>query len=210
MLDLDKFKSINDRYGHPVGDEVLESVANSIRKIVGMKGTSYRYGGEELAILLANYTSDEAAALAERLRRTIEMTPVGSGRLRVTASFGVAEVPTHTRTADELLKLADKAMYEAKTLGRNLVRISGEPQPSASEPKVTSRRQPEPGGISDEQIERIRKDYFQKRSARCPNDNALLNVYESHELGKRTPDLFVSCPMCGLNSHLEGLSELAT
>jgi diguanylate cyclase (GGDEF)-like protein len=197
---------ILDQHGHPVGDEVLESFASVVRKIVGAKGMSYRYGGDELAILLANHSSDEAAALAERLRRLIEATSVGSKGLHITTSLGVAELPGHARTADELLKRADEALYEAKELGRNLVRISGEPHPTATEPRVTSRRQPEPGGISERQAEKIRKDYFQRGSAQCPHDDAWLRISDSHMVGRQTPDLYVFCPLCGLSEHLDGPS----
>ena len=128
MADLDKFKSINDNHGHPYGDEVLQVIATIIKQTVGSKGRCYRYGGEEISILLKNYSADEAASLAERIRLRIESSSLGSKQLAVTASFGLAEVPAHARTATDLVKAADAALYDAKNLGRNLVRISGEPQ----------------------------------------------------------------------------------
>jgi diguanylate cyclase (GGDEF)-like protein len=206
MIDLDRFKSINDQHGHPVGDEVLESVAGWVRQVVGAKGVSYRYGGEELCVLLVNYTADEGAALAERIRRQIEQAPLSSKQLQVTASFGVAELPGQARTATELVEKADQALYQAKNLGRNLVRISGEPPPTLPGPKPTTRRQPEPGGLSDKQAETIRQDYFRRGSAECPHDRARLTVNSVHMFGRRTPSLSVLCPLCGLNAHLDGLS----
>jgi diguanylate cyclase (GGDEF)-like protein len=74
MIDLDHFKAVNDKYGHPIGDEVLQSVAKLVEKCTKKKGMCYRYGGEEFTVLLPNYTKDEAVALAERLRREIEVS----------------------------------------------------------------------------------------------------------------------------------------
>lgn len=107
MTDIDKFKSINDTHGHPCGDEVLRGVATIIKQTVGAKGRCYRYGGEEISILLKNYSGDEAASLAERTRLRIESSPLGSKQLAVTVSFGIAEAPAHSQTATGLLKSAD-------------------------------------------------------------------------------------------------------
>lgn len=203
MIDLDRFKSINDQHGHQVGDEVLEKVAGSIRRVVGSKGTSYRYGGDELCVLLVNYTADEGATLAERIREHIERE---NRQLRVTASFGVAEFPAHAHTAEQLVKKADEAMYEATNLGRNLVRISGEPPPAAPGPRAIARRQPEPGSLSDEQAEAIRHDYFRRGGADCPFDGGRLTVRQVNPLNRRTPTLSVSCPLCGLTARLDGPS----
>jgi len=207
MLDLDRFKSINDQHGHPVGDEVLESVSRLLRRIVGTKGTCYRYGGEELCVLLSNYTADEGAALAERIRAQIEQVPISSKQLRVTASFGVADLPGHALSAAELVKKADEALYEAKNLGRNLVRVSGESVPTETSLKSpVRRRQPVPGGLSDEEAETIRQDYFRRGSAECPKDGARLNVNRSDTHDRNTPTLFILCPLCGLRTKIEGPS----
>ncbi len=160
MIDLDRFGAINNAYGHPAGDEVLKSVAQTIKQTVGKKGTSYRYGGEEISILLPNYTADDAASLAERIRQQIETSPIGSDGLRVTASFGVAEVPSHATNSEELLKLSDDALLEAKDLGRNLLRINGEPRPVTPMPRVTSRRQPDPSSPTEKEAEKIRAGHF--------------------------------------------------
>jgi diguanylate cyclase len=205
IIDLDKFKSINDLHGHPAGDEVLQLVARTIKQTVGIKGTSYRYGGDELSVLLPNYTADEAAARAERIRRLIETSLIGSKELRVTASFGIAEVPTHAKTSVELLKMADSALYEAKDLGRNLVRISGEPRPVAPKPRVTTRRAPDPSGITQDEAEKIRAEYFRYHHAYCPRDGSSLRFEELQSDEQRTPDLIISCPLCGLSERLAGL-----
>ncbi len=204
MIDLDRFKAVNDQHGHLVGDEVLLDLSQRVAKRIRNKGSGYRYGGEEIAVLLPNYSSEEALALAERLRKDIEGSPTSSGNLNVTASFGIASVPEHTSNPNQLLQLADAALYEAKEMGRNCVRISGEPKLSQPAPREVQRREPDPGSLSDKQRSDIRLFYFQEGRARCPKDNAWLKVQESHELGKKTPNLFVSCPVCGLVEKLPG------
>jgi diguanylate cyclase (GGDEF)-like protein len=129
MIDIDHFKNVNDQYGHPVGDEVLLAVAELIIKRLAHKGKAYRYGGEEFALLLADYSTEEAVGLAERIRKDIQAATVGSKRLKVTASFGVATVPDNGPDSETVLEMADAALYEAKQLGRNRVRFSGETKP---------------------------------------------------------------------------------
>jgi len=207
MIDLDRFKSINDQHGHPVGDEVLESASRLLRRIVGAKGTCYRYGGDELCVLLRNYTAGEGAALAERIRAQIEQVPISSKQLRITASLGVADLPGHAQSTAELVKKADEALYEAKNLGRNLVRISGEPVPTETSPtSPVRRRQPVPGGLSEEEAETIRQDYFRRGIAECPKDGARLNIHRSDTHDRNTPTLFILCPLCGLRTKIEGPS----
>lgn len=128
MIDIDHFKTVNDRYGHPVGDEVLIAVAELVIKRLAHKGKAYRYGGEEFALLLANYSTEEAVGLAERIRKDIQAAIVGSKKLKVTASFGVATAPDNGTDSATVLEMADAALYEAKALGRNRVRFSGEPK----------------------------------------------------------------------------------
>ncbi len=202
--DLDKFKDVNDTYGHDIGDEVLIGVADIIRNTVDHRGKVYRLSGEEIGILLENHTADEANLLAERIRIEIEKEPISSQRLNVTASLGVAELPQHARTASELHKKADTAMYEAKTLGRNLVRISGEKKPLKGEPKKDLRKQPDPMGLSDKVIESIRRNYFSSGRAKCPFDEAILEVTKIQIDEIRTPHLDISCPICGLHELLSG------
>jgi diguanylate cyclase (GGDEF)-like protein len=207
MADIDKFKSVNDSHGHPCGDEVLQMVAKIVKQTVGAKGTCYRYGGEELSILLPNYTADEAGSLAERMRIAIASSPIGSKQLSVTVSFGIAELPTHARTPSELLKAADAALYEAKNFGRNLVRISGEPRPDASALRVAQRKQPDPNALSEKEAEAIRVHYFTYHHAFCPKDGSQLRIVESHPSDQQTPTLVISCPLCGLDEWLHGLKR---
>lgn len=126
MIDLDHFKSVNDRHGHPVGDEVLLAAARLVGKRVARKGKAYRYGGEEFALLLPNYSAEETLGLAERIRKDIEMAAISSKKLNVTASFGVACLPDHASNPKALLQKADAALYRAKHEGRNCVRAEGE------------------------------------------------------------------------------------
>lgn len=203
MVDLDRFKSINDKYGHQVGDEVLKTAGEILRRIVGRKGKCYRYGGEELAVILPNYTAEEATALAERVRREIETTPIGQCEVTVTASFGIAEIPIHASTPDLLFKEADAALYEAKEIGRNCVRISGEPRPAAPAPRTAVRRVPDPRGFTEDEKEEIRAAHFRGRSALCPRDSGRLKVHEYRQNG-HSPSLSIECPLCGLTADLAG------
>jgi diguanylate cyclase (GGDEF)-like protein len=207
MADIDKFKSVNDTHGHPCGDEVLQNVAKVVKQTVGVKGTCYRYGGEEISILLPNYTADEAGSLAERTRIAIASSPIGSKQLCVTASFGIAEAPTHARTPSDLLKAADAALYEAKNFGRNLVRISGEPKPDPSTVRVAQRKQPDPNSLSEKEAETIRVHYFTYHHAFCPRDGSQLRIIESHPTDQQTPTLVIMCPLCGLDEWLHGLKR---
>jgi diguanylate cyclase (GGDEF)-like protein len=121
MVDLDHFKRLNDQFGHATGDAVLRQVANTV--LAGLRGSDVacRYGGEELALLMPDCSQTEAEAKAEQLRLAIEDF-ARDGRLpKVTASFGVAGLPEATTRTDELLRLADGALYQAKQQGRNRV-----------------------------------------------------------------------------------------
>jgi len=124
MMDIDHFKKINDSHGHPVGDEVLVEVASLVVERTAHKGRAYRYGGEEVALLLATYSAEEASGLAERIRRDLEARAVSSKNLRVTASFGVASIPDQASDAKSLLERADSALYQAKQGGRNRVQTA--------------------------------------------------------------------------------------
>jgi diguanylate cyclase (GGDEF)-like protein len=122
LLDLDHFKGVNDVHGHQVGDAVLEGVAAVLAANLRPTDTAYRYGGEEIVVLLPETDLDDAAAVAERLRTAVAGRRVAG--CRVTASFGVVE---HRRaeTVDDLVGRADVALYEAKVGGRDRVVVSG-------------------------------------------------------------------------------------
>lgn len=127
LMDVDKFKSINDRYGHPFGDEVLKAVAATILLATRSSDLAARYGGEEFAMVLPATSSSAAAAIAERMRRAVERKSNASamGQVAITASFGVATLDTTMPFDDpaELLRGADLAVYAAKHGGRNCVKV---------------------------------------------------------------------------------------
>lgn len=118
MLDLDNFKSINDRYGHLVGDKHLKGVAEVLRSEVRATDMVGRFGGEEFVILLPGTTQGDAMAIAERIRRRVEGFAV-EGLGTVTVSVGVAAHPDHGTTLEEVMNAADLALLAAKTAGRN-------------------------------------------------------------------------------------------
>lgn len=122
MLDVDRFKSINDRHGHLAGDMALRSIANCMRACIRDSDILFRYGGEEFCIALANTNLAGARNLAERVRRALEILVVrtSGARLHVTASFGVATLGADDDAAN-LVKKADESLYRAKALGRNRI-----------------------------------------------------------------------------------------
>ncbi len=124
MLDIDHFKQINDRYGHPAGDEVLRSVADILRAHSRADDVAARYGGEEFVLCLAGATRRVVADRAETIRRAIEamrITIDGGRQFGVTASFGISTGERGPESWAAAIGAADRALYEAKSLGRNRV-----------------------------------------------------------------------------------------
>jgi len=122
LIDIDKFKNVNDMYGHPVGDTALKSVAAVLKDTGRISDFAARYGGEEFAIGMVGTELKGAAHMAERVRSIMEKNVaarVGGKDLVVTLSIGVSSYPEDTRDPSELLLLADKALYQAKRSGRN-------------------------------------------------------------------------------------------
>ncbi len=125
MCDIDRFKTINDKFGHPVGDMALKLFSEILSNNARDRDTVARVGGEEFAIIFADTTPDEAATIADQVRRQLEAKKwvVGSSGAAlgtVTASFGVAQLRADEGAA-ELFKRADEALYQAKSEGRNRV-----------------------------------------------------------------------------------------
>ncbi len=118
-MDVDRFKSYNDSYGHPAGDEVLKAIAGVIKSLMRSSDQAARYGGEEFMMLLPNTPLTVALAVAERLRLAIEAAPIEHGP--VTASFGVAVLTDESSKGYSLIARADAALYAAKHSGRNRV-----------------------------------------------------------------------------------------
>jgi diguanylate cyclase (GGDEF)-like protein len=129
ILDLDLFKSVNDRFGHDAGDAVIRHVADICRSSKHDADVLARLGGEEFVLLLPQTRAGEAAVFAEELRRRVEAAPlaVESTTLRITTSIGVAEAERGMARLSDLIKRADKALYEAKRAGRNRVRLARPP-----------------------------------------------------------------------------------
>jgi diguanylate cyclase (GGDEF)-like protein len=124
FLDLDHFKKVNDTYGHDAGDYVLKEFSLLVRNhYVRSKDIFARYGGEEFVLLLLNQAGPEAMALAEKIRRAVESHRFiyEKKRLMVTISLGVAELTSTMESSQTLLKIADQALYSAKSSGRNQV-----------------------------------------------------------------------------------------
>ena len=124
FFDLDHFKNVNDTFGHDAGDYILKEVCNIIRtEYVRPKDIFARYGGEEFVILLANTSAQAAADVAEKFRSAVEthIFAYDEKRVPVTVSIGVSELRTDISSSQTLLKLADQALYEAKSNGRNRV-----------------------------------------------------------------------------------------
>ena len=124
MIDLDHFKSVNDQYGHPVGDKVLQIFAAFVIKQLRPSDHGVRFGGEELAIILPQTDQNNAELVAERIRTAIERNPVhidNQTQIKLTVSIGVATCPLDSNRADLLISASDQALYAAKHAGRNRV-----------------------------------------------------------------------------------------
>src|SRR5438552_4544733 len=124
MADLDHFKAVNDRYGHPTGDLVLRETARRLRASLRSSDVIGRYGGEEFVVVAPDCGMNDALALAERFRASICSQPieVPGGAVSVTVSLGVAAT-CDMDDADQLSRVADEALYRAKHAGRNKVEL---------------------------------------------------------------------------------------
>lgn len=127
MVDLDHFKTVNDRYGHLAGDEVLRQVGDLLARVVRTIDVVARYGGEEFVVALPETSSEGAVVFAERLRERVasQALEVGGDRnFHLTCSVGVATFPSpHVASTEALFARADEALYRAKSGGRNQVRV---------------------------------------------------------------------------------------
>jgi diguanylate cyclase (GGDEF)-like protein/putative nucleotidyltransferase with HDIG domain len=160
MFDVDHFKSINDKFGHPAGDSVLKAVAKLIQRDCRDVDLPVRYGGEEFLLILPEINSEGAVVVAERIRKNLAQEVIHHGdiEISVTASMGVAAFPEDAQNQQQLLDLADKALYLSKRLGRNQVHTAQDlmyeeytpPAPTPTPPATTAqvaqsiKTQPEP------------------------------------------------------------------
>lgn len=127
MMDLDRFKSVNDTHGHLMGSHVLAGVGRLIRDNLRAIDVSGRYGGEEFTSYLAETRAEKAVAVAERIRKAIERETFhyGGASVQITISIGVSCYPDHGRDVTALVERADSALYRAKNTGRNRVILGG-------------------------------------------------------------------------------------
>jgi diguanylate cyclase (GGDEF)-like protein len=129
FLDLDRFKLVNDQHGHLVGSQALRQLSRLLTECVRQVDTVARYGGDEFTVVLVDTGEETCRRIAERIRALVEATPFDTGRgrtMHLTCSVGLATLGLHGRSREELLEAADKAMYRAKSLGRNRVCSAGE------------------------------------------------------------------------------------
>jgi diguanylate cyclase (GGDEF)-like protein len=129
LIDLDHFKRVNDRYGHQVGDEVIKQLAALLANEARQEDVACRYGGEEFMLLMPKMPLATAQQRAEHWRRSFAKLSVRAGGddVKATLSAGIAEFPTHARSADALTQCADLALYQAKASGRDRVVIYATP-----------------------------------------------------------------------------------
>ena len=131
MLDIDHFKRINDTYGHPAGDQVLQSVGKLLRESCRVYDVPGRYGGEEFCIVLPETKPGNTTVVAERIRKRLESTelPCGEASVAVTASIGIAGMDSEgdgeLLSSTALIDRADRALYSAKSRGRNRIEMWG-------------------------------------------------------------------------------------
>jgi diguanylate cyclase (GGDEF)-like protein/PAS domain S-box-containing protein len=127
MCDIDHFKSVNDKYGHGGGDQVIHGAAQALQRGLAGEDFAGRYGGEEFCLLLPGRTARQTLEVAQRIRADIEANLGAALRdhpgVRVTMSFGVSELTPHVADVDALIDLADQALYHAKKNGRNRVTV---------------------------------------------------------------------------------------
>lgn len=123
MLDIDRFKGLNDRYGHQFGDRVLRNLAECLSGRIRMTDFIGRYGGEEFLLIMPGIGGDQGKVAAELFRQTIESLsiPNGDEMIHVTASMGVCEAGPRHQTLSDVIGEADRALYSAKERGRNTV-----------------------------------------------------------------------------------------
>ncbi len=152
MIDIDKFKTVNDRYGHQKGDEILQNVSSIIMNTVRKGDVCGRYGGEEIILLLPSTKREDALQVAEKLRKKIENAKLLGLNNPLTVSLGIATYPEHGTWAKDLIDKADQAMYHVKESGRNGSRVY-----EANMSKHTRRIDKLAGIISGDLVEDQRK-----------------------------------------------------
>ncbi len=135
MLDLDRFKSFNDVYGHEIGDRILRHFAKTVTASMRETNLAARYGGEEFIVILPDTSAKSSTLVAERIRKAMMSMVVPSNTEKplpqLTVSIGVAAFPEHGQTLEEIIQASDKALYESKRSGRNRVTAASTPEAAA-------------------------------------------------------------------------------
>jgi diguanylate cyclase (GGDEF)-like protein len=121
MMDIDRFKRVNDQYGHPVGSKVIENIAEILKNITRATDIPARYGGEEFALILPYASYKYALEVGERLRRTIEKSDFDGLSITVSVGVGHYDGKSGEVTYEDLIEITDRALYSAKDKGRNRV-----------------------------------------------------------------------------------------
>ncbi|HET9199453.1 MAG TPA: GGDEF domain-containing protein [Dehalococcoidia bacterium] len=124
LIDVDHFKAVNDRHGHTVGDEVLKTLAQAMKRELRSIDVLARFGGEEFIVLLPETTTEAAVTVAEKLRRRAASTVFGVSGAGLTVSVGVAGLEDAMSSEDDLVQAADQALYRAKERGRNRLAVA--------------------------------------------------------------------------------------
>jgi diguanylate cyclase (GGDEF)-like protein len=175
LLDVDRFKKLNDEHGHLAGDQVLAAIGRSLRGGVRREDAVARYGGEEFAILLPNTSLDQAIHVAQKVREGVAGTSVhhNDQQFAVTLSGGLAMIATHER-GESLIQRADAALYAAKAAGRNCVFVhDGVDCRSAEDFQRLGQR---PAGFAAELAELIHSPDDRRQEAGASSDEADIEV----------------------------------
>ena len=150
FIDLDHFKQVNDQLSHAQGDECLVTVVRTISQVLRHRGKLYRMGGDEFCAVLPNFSIDEVRVTAERIRQSIDALGPFGGRVKVTASMGVAvSDPKKLSSADALVEAADEAMYVSKFTTKNRVCIWPPDQKDAAQAEANRKKAERTGGAHD-------------------------------------------------------------
>jgi diguanylate cyclase (GGDEF)-like protein len=139
IIDADRFKSINDRFGHPAGDQALAIIGGELAANIRQGDLAFRYGGEEFLVLCRDTPQAAAILLAERLRLAVKSRSAQAAAGMVTISAGVATFPDHARTLDELIASADRRLFAAKNRGRDQVVCDDSEPPSEGSKQHTAK-----------------------------------------------------------------------
>lgn len=126
FIDMDHFKKVNDNRGHLTGSKMLQQMAHLLKRCVRAYDYCFRYGGDEFLVIMTDCPQAHAESVAERIRATVEKTTFIADQqsLNLTVSIGIATFPVHAQTSEQLIRMADEAMYDAKNRSRNIVFVA--------------------------------------------------------------------------------------